>query len=250
VVEFEVRGILLDIEGTTSSISFVYDEMFPYIRRELHGYIEQNWGQPDLQSACDAIAVDQKHESFAAWVASRPESQQTPEHARQLLANEVIWLMDNDVKATGLKQLQGHIWKAGFHSGELKAHVYEDTPAALQQWCDAGVDVRIYSSGSIAAQKLFFGHTEAGDLLHHFNGHYDTTTGPKREASSYTAIAAEFNLPPAGILFISDVVEELDAAAQAGMLTALSLRPGNPEQPEHTHPRLSSFLNAIVTLKS
>ncbi len=245
--EFSVGGVLLDIEGTTSSISFVYDEMFPFVRRELQGYLEQHWGEEDLAAACDQIAIDAGHDSFAAWLASRPESQQTPDHARQLIANEVIWLMDSDKKATGLKQLQGHIWKDGFDSGELKAHVYEDTPVALQQWHEAGIDIRIYSSGSIAAQKLFFGHTEAGDLLHYFSGHYDTTTGPKREATSYTAIATAFNLPPANILFISDVTAELDAAAYAGMQTALSLRPGNPEQPKHQHPKLSSFLNAVVT---
>jgi len=247
-VTFEVRGILFDIEGTTSSISFVYDEMFPFVRRELHGHLAQHWGEEPLQNACNSIAVDAGHASFDAWLAERPAGQQTEQHAQQLVANEVIWLMDKDMKATGLKQLQGQIWKAGFESGELRAHVYDDTPVALEQWRQAGFDQRIYSSGSIAAQKLFFGHTIAGDLLHHFNGHYDTTTGPKREAASYTTIAAAFDLPAGDILFFSDVTAELDAAASAGMQTALLIRPGNPEQPEHSHPEVASFADAALAL--
>jgi enolase-phosphatase E1 len=139
----------------------------------------------------------------------------------------VLRLMDADAKATGLKQLQGLIWKSGFESGELKAHVYEDVPPALESWTAAGKDVRIYSSGSVQAQRLFFGHTIAGDLLPRFRGHYDTTTGPKKEAESYRKIAAAFGLPLTAILFLSDIVTELDAAREAGLATALVVRPGN-----------------------
>ena len=119
--------------------------------------------------------------------------------------------MDGDVKATGLKQLQGLIWRAGFESGEMQAHVYDDVPPALAAWDAAGIDIRVYSSGSIAAQKLFFAHTIAGDLLARFRGHYDTTTGPKKEAESYRLIAEDMGRSPETILFLSDVVARQQA---------------------------------------
>jgi len=150
--------------------------------------------------------------------------------------------MDGDVKATGLKQLQGLIWRSGFESGELRAHVYDDVPPALEAWRGAGIDVRIYSSGSVAAQVLFFGHTVAGDLRPLLNGHYDTTTGSKQEPASYLQIADAFGLPPAEILFLSDVTAELAAARQAGLQTALCLRPGNAEPPaDHGFATLRDF---------
>jgi enolase-phosphatase E1 len=140
-----------------------------------------------------------------------------------------------------LKALQGLIWEQGFHSGTLQASVFPDVPPALTAWTAGGRQVRIYSSGSIQAQKLFFSHTNAGDLSIHLSGYYDTTTGHKREAASYTAIAADVSLSPAEILFLSDVPEELDAARAAGMATGLTLRPGNRPVPYSTHPTLSSF---------
>ena len=222
------QGVLLDIEGTTSSVSFVYDVMFPFARRELDAYLEASWRTPECRAACAQIARDAGDESLA----------EQPSAVR----DEVLRLMDGDVKATGLKQLQGLIWERGFQSGELLAHVYDDVPPALLRFNGSGLDVRIYSSGSIQAQKLFFGHTEFGNLLPQFRGHYDTTTGPKREAASYTAIAEDYQLPASDIAFLSDVVAELDAARTAGMQTVLVLRPGNqPVEPGHGHRAISSF---------
>ncbi|HUG66773.1 MAG TPA: acireductone synthase, partial [Pirellulaceae bacterium] len=171
------------------------------------------------------------------------------EERQRLVCDEIIRLMDGDSKATGLKQLQGLIWKAGFESGELQAHIYDDVPDALAKWNELGIDVRVYSSGSIAAQKLFFGHTIAGDLLHCFRGQYDTTTGPKKEATSYAAIASAFGLRAAEILFISDVVAELDAARSAGLQTALSLRPGNADaDASHGHTEIATFAEVKICL--
>ena len=235
-----LRGILLDIEGTTSSVSFVYDVMFPFVRRELQQYLQSHWDDPALQLACDQIAQDAGHVSRDEWAAAAGAR----DHAGQqsLIATEVTRLMDGDVKATGLKQLQGLIREDGFRSGELRAHVYDDLPPALQAWRARGIDVRIYSSGSVPAQKLFFGHTIAGDLLPLLSGHYDTTTGPKKEARSYQQIAAAFGMLPAEILFVSDVVAELDAARTAGMQTALALRAGNAAATAgHGHREIRSF---------
>ncbi|HRX82960.1 MAG: acireductone synthase [Planctomycetaceae bacterium] len=240
---FAGRGILLDIEGTTSSVRFVYDVMFPFVRRELESYLAGNWGASDLRAACELIARDAGYESFADWSATAS----TGEQQCQLVAGEIVRLMDGDIKATGLKQLQGLIWKSGFESGELQAHVYEDVPTALTAWNEADIDVRIYSSGSVAAQKLFFGHTIAGDLLHCFRGHYDTTTGPKKEMASYEQITAAFGFPANDILFISDLVAELDAARTVGMQTALSLRPDNPDiDPLHGHTVITSFAEVRI----
>ena len=237
MIEHAGRRVLLDIEGTTSSISFVYDVMFPYARRHLDEYLSAAWEAADCRSACDAIARDAGHASLDAWAAGAD-----PVAARALVRNEVVRLMDGDVKATGLKAMQGLIWQSGFESGEMQAHVYDDVPPALAAWNAAGCDLRIYSSGSIAAQKLFFGHTVAGDLLSQFRGHYDTTTGPKKEAASYTAIAAKFVCAPSEILFLSDVVAELDAARAAEFTTALCRRPGNPDPPAlHDHVEISDF---------
>jgi enolase-phosphatase E1 len=235
-------GILLDIEGTTSSISFVYDVMFPYVRKHLTFEVFSNWMEPEYIEAFHALARDAGHESLDGWLKTENLTRDNPLRAAEVVCKEVRRLMDSDAKTTGLKQLQGLIWQSGFESGELKAHVYDDVPPALAAWQAASKDIRIYSSGSVQAQKLFFGHTIAGDLLPLFRGHYDTTTGPKKEAASYQQIAADFNLRPSDILFLSDVVAELDAARAAGMQTTLVVRPGNAQAPAgHTHPTIESF---------
>jgi enolase-phosphatase E1 len=155
--------------------------------------------------------------------------------------------MNRDIKETSLKALQGMIWRGGYETGEIVAHVFDDVPPALAQWADGGIDVRIYSSGSNEAQKLFFAHTAAGDLTRHLRGHYDTTTGPKREAASYAAIAADMELEPRQVLFVSDVGAELDAARAAGMATALAVRPGNREPGGlYDHEAISSFAEIVT----
>lgn len=233
---FDGKAILLDIEGTTSSVSFVYDVMFPQVRRELSDFLERSWSSVDVQLACDQIAQDAGHDNVIAWCGTDAGVQ------RQQVQQEVVRLMDDDVKATGLKQLQGLIWRHGFESGELKAHVYPEVPACLQRWHEAGLDLRIYSSGSVQAQLLFFGHTEVGNLLPLFSGHYDTTVGGKKEPASYQKISENWNVVPSEILFVSDVVAELDAAKATGLQTRLCKRPGNAEVPvEHRHEEIDSF---------
>ena len=231
------KCILLDIEGTTSSISFVYDVMFPFVRENLTSFLAENWNDPAV-SDCLPLLADDIGESVSGWL---PED---PDQAQQVAADAVIALMDKDVKATGLKKLQGQIWKSGFESGQLVAHVYDDVPNAVDQWINDGSQIRIYSSGSVQAQQLFFGHTVAGNLLSKFSGHYDTTIGSKRESASYVAIAADSGFPPADIVFISDVAEELQAARDAGMATILSIRPGNkPVETGHHFETVDSFAN-------
>ena len=228
----DVDGILLDIEGTTSSISFVYDVMFPYVREHLRSFLESNWDSESVKTTLPLLTSDAQSCGLDVdAVESVDQAEQT-----------VVALMDGDHKTTGLKTLQGLIWKDGFHSGTLVAHVYEDVVPALQQWKQNGCDIRIYSSGSIQAQKLFFGHTAAGNLLEYFTAHYDTTTGPKKDSASYQKIAEDFGLQPEKILFVSDVTAELDAAAQSGFKGCLSVRPGNPPQENADQfPNIQSF---------
>lgn len=243
-MRFSGRGILLDIEGTTSSVSFVYDVMFPYVRKHLTFEVFSNWTEPEYIEAFDAIAKDAGYDSLDVWLKSQGLTRDNPLRAAEVVCKEVTRLMDADVKATGLKHLQGLIWKSGFESGELQAHVYEDVVPSLAAWKTAGQDVRIYSSGSVQAQLLFFGHTIAGNLLPHFNGHYDTTIGGKKESDSYRQIAAAYALPPTELLFLSDIVAELDAARAAGLQTALVVRQGNATGQTSSgepHPQLENF---------
>jgi len=237
VIVFDGRGILLDVEGTTSSISFVYDVLFEHAKAHVGDFLAARGDERAIREVAVAIAVAAGAGPDAAAVAADP--------ARTALA--AIDLMNRDAKETALKTLQGMIWRSGFESGEIVAHVFDDVPPALASWADAGLDVRIYSSGSIEAQKLFFGHTSAGDLTPSFRGHYDTTTGPKREPESYRRIAADMGLEPRQVLFVSDSGAELDAARTAGMATALAVRPGNRDPGGvFDHPAVASFAEIVT----
>lgn len=233
---FDCSTILLDIEGTVAPIAFVHEVMFSFVRRDLRGFLEQHFADPAMATLWDSLARDVGAENLDSLA---KQTSASPIDAIQRTAER---LMDADAKATGLKELQGRIWKAGFESGELKAQVFEDVPLALERWTTAGIGVHIYSSGSVAAQQLFFGHTQFGDLRRYLSGYYDTTSGPKREAESYRKIAGSIGEQAGKILFFSDVVAELDAARAAGMQTGLMLRPGNnPVDGDHTHLMFESF---------
>lgn len=242
-----VRGVLLDIEGTTSSISFVHDVMFPYVRKHLAEYLDQHWASAELDKVRDQLAKDDGAESWQAWLRRQGASEA---EGRRLAEQQVLKLMDSDVKATGLKTLQGLIWDSGFRSGALRSHVYDDVLPAIRKWREQGIDVRIYSSGSIAAQKLFFGHVDGhGNCLQLFSGHYDTTIGSKREAASYSRIADDWGLAPGEIVFISDLAAELEAASAAGLKAVASIRPGNAPLPESAPwPRIGSFAELQLSL--
>lgn len=225
-------AVLLDIEGTVSPVAFVYDVMFPFIRNNVESFLRENRHLAPVQEAIRLVGEDIGRSDTQTWLnenGSEPLSTVT---------TAVHQLMDRDAKVTGLKQLQGLIWKDGFDSGQLVAELFSDVLPKLKQWKSTGLDLYIYSSGSIGAQKLFFGHTTEGDLLSLFSGHFDTTSGNKKEAGSYTCIADQIGVAPSSICFVSDVVAELDAAAEAGMKTLL--RPTG-DIPDGPHPCISSF---------
>ncbi len=222
-----IRGILLDIEGTTSSISFVYDVMFPFAREHFADYLEKHWDTEPVQDAVAMLRQDDRNWNDPDFMLAQFGEGANPELFRAGVVKCLLRLMDDDIKATGLKKMQGLVWQEGFTSGEMVAHVYDDVRPAIEAWKATEKDVRIYSSGSVHAQRLFFEHSVAGNMLPLFGGHYDTTTGPKKEADSYRRIAEAFGLPAGEILFVSDIVDELDAATEAGMQAVLSIRPGN-----------------------
>jgi enolase-phosphatase E1 len=225
-----IRGVLLDIEGTTTSIAFVYEQLFPYAEARLAITCARRAGEPEIAAAIAQLRAEHAAEPLADGL---PPFGDGAAYARHLMAR--------DRKSTGLKALQGLIWEEGYASGELRGHVFADVPPALAAWRGAGLRLRIFSSGSRRAQLLLFGHTEQGDLTPLFEGFHDTTTGPKQEAASYAAIAAQFALPASSLLFLSDVAGELDAAAAAGYATGLLMRPGNRPQPDGPHPRYATF---------
>jgi enolase-phosphatase E1 len=225
----------------------VYDVMFPYVRRELRDYLQAHWHDFDMDRARHLLAIDAGQESFQRWCRTQRIEPTDEPAAQGLVCNEVLRLMDGDVKATGLKYLQGRIWRAGFEGGEMQAHVYADVPPALRAWHANSIDLRVYSSGSVDAQLLFFGHTIAGDLLSLFSGHYDTTVGSKKEAASYRQIAEDFDLPAEQLLFLSDIPAELDAARAAGLQTGLCRRPENAPVESGGHAELRSFDEILLT---
>jgi enolase-phosphatase E1 len=229
------RAVLTDIEGTTTSIAFVYDVLFPYAAARLETTCAARDPAPELREALARLRAEHAAEMAAATRASDlpPPFGDGAPFAR--------WLMARDRKSTGLKALQGLIWEEGYARGEILGHVYPDVPPALDSWRQAGIRLRIFSSGSVRAQQLLFGHTEFGDLTSRFEGFHDTLTGPKQEPASYAAIAADFALPPVEIRFLSDVVGELDAAARAGFRTGLLVRPGNRPADAGAHPVYKNF---------
>jgi len=230
-----VHSILLDIEGTTTPIDFVYQVLFPFARQRAGDYLKSHWSADDLQH--DVARLREEHAADTRQGLNPPPLEETVES----VTGYIQWLMDRDRKSTPLKSLQGKIWQEGYTSGELLSQVFDDVPPALHRWRQRGKRIYIYSSGSVLAQKLLFGHTTFGDLTPLLSGYFDTTIGAKQEAESYRRIAASIQQPPENILFISDVVAELNAASAADFQCALSLRAGNHPQPANAFLSINNF---------
>jgi enolase-phosphatase E1 len=214
------RAVLIDIEGTVGSISFVKEVLFPFARRRLRDFVLRNAGRAEVAAKLAAVAA----ETGAA----------DTDAAIEVLER---W-SDEDRKATPLNALQGMIWAGGYASGELVAHLYDDAVRALRRWSARGLPVHVYSSGSIEAQRLYFEHTAAGDLRPLLAGHFDTTTGPKQASGSYRRIAAAIGVASESLNFFSDIATELLAARDAGMGAVQLLR---DQQPPWGGPAITSF---------
>jgi enolase-phosphatase E1 len=208
-----IQALLLDIEGTTTPVAFVYDVLFPYARRHLRRYLEA--------------------------------------HGQASRASELESLMDADSKSTPLKELQGRIWEDGYRRGEIIGAVFADVPAAFARWQARGLQLGIFSSGSVLAQHLLFRHSSAGDLTGFLRWYFDTTTGAKTDPESYRRIAVAMAYAADAMLFLSDTVRELDAARDAGLHTRLVIRPGSVSPPDHHgHEPIANFNDLFADPRS
>lgn len=219
-----IKAILTDIEGTTSSLSFVKDVLFPYARAHLCDYLRMHSESPDVVEQLQAVGQ---------------------EAGREFSLDEAIaqlerWI-DEDRKITALKSLQGMVWEAGYRNGDFTGHMYEDAVRNLREWQAKGIRLYVYSSGSVYAQKLLFGFSDYGDLTSLFSGYFDTHIGHKREVSSYEAIASAIGERAGDILFLSDIQEELDAARSAGMQTRWLVREAKSIVPAASHSQVRDF---------
>ncbi|PPE73917.1 acireductone synthase [Solimonas fluminis] len=223
-----IKAIITDIEGTTSSIDFVHQSLFPYAKQHMRAFLRAQAGNDAVQRE---LAEVERQEN------------------RDLSLNEAAdvleqWIAE-DRKYTPLKALQGMIWRQGYEAGELKGHVYADTPEALRRWQGQGLRLYVYSSGSEEAQRLIFGYSDAGDLTPLFSGYFDTRVGGKREAASYRNILKQIGLPGEQVLFLSDIGEELDAAQAAGLKTCQLLR-DERTRPAAGHQQVQKLTEVVV----
>lgn len=240
MAEQRPSAILLDIEGTTTPVEFVYEVLFPFARLHVREFISRHLPSAVVRADVEALRAEHRADAEAgreppAWADGSADSQV------ESATTYVHWLMDQDRKSTALKSLQGKVWERGYLEGRLRGQVYADVPPAFARWRGQRRGIYIFSSGSVLAQKLLFAHTTEGDLTGHIDGYFDTGTGAKTERASYESISAEIGTPAAEVLFVSDVTAELDAARAAGMSTALCVRPGRPAPGPHGHSIVHTF---------
>ena len=225
-----IQAILTDIEGTTTSLSFVKDVLFPYAYEHMQRFVVENRTNPAIAKLIDDVRYEVNNPLLSLSSAIEQLKQ---------------WIRD-DKKITPLKAIQGLMWQQGYASGDFTGHVYPDAVAGLQAWHAQGLQLYVYSSGSVQAQQLLFGYSDAGDLTPLFSGYFDTQVGHKREIGAYQHIAQAIGIAPEHILFLSDIREELDAAQQAGMQTCALVRE-NQATEGLQHPWVENFAQIDLT---
>ena len=229
---------LLDIEGTTTSVGFVFDVLFPFARQHVAGFLTAQGATVEVGDTLAILTADALSERAAGL-----DCPEVLEGATRFATAEaaMLWMMDRDRKTQGLKRLQGQIWRAGYEQGTLESDVFDDVPVALRKWRSEGARIFIYSSGSVAAQQLLFRYSRCGDLTGFLDGYFDTAVGEKRSAASYARILSEVGAEGSQVLFLTDIVAEADAATAAGMRVCIAERPGNASQPKHGYAVSSRF---------
>lgn len=232
-----IRIILTDIEGTTSSISFVHEVLFPYAAEHMADFVREGY-----QSTLDSNREIAEQLDVVAEVSGVDRND--IEGLIDVLLN---WIQE-DRKETSLKVLQGMLWQRGYQEGAFKGHVYPDAADYLQRWHDRGLRLFVYSSGSVKAQKLIFGFSEAGDLTPFFSGYFDTRVGGKKEPESYRTILDELGVEAGTVMFLSDVEAELEAAESAGMKTVWLVREG--DRPDTSRPVAADFAEVDALIKA
>ncbi len=229
----KTKFILTDIEGTTTSVSFVYEILFPYFRN-------------NIQQLKDLQQLPEVHEAFEQTIELAKELEGIQLIETDEIINKLLEWSLADKKITPLKTLQGILWENGYKSGEIKGHVYSDVKENLEKWKDNGIQLGVFSSGSVAAQKLIFGYSEVGDLTPNFSNYFDTKTGGKREVETYSKISEEISIPPTEILFLSDIREELEAAKECGYQTVQLVREGTIENWDKTVKNFDEIAKYLV----
>ncbi|KAL2612601.1 hypothetical protein R1flu_024293 [Riccia fluitans] len=243
------KVIVLDIEGTTTPISFVYDVLFPYVKKHAASHLLSTYDSTETQDDIKLLRkqIQEDLDNGVPGATPVPSAEAPKEEVVSALEANVVAMIQADRKITALKELQGHIWRVGFQKGELQGDVYDDVPIALAEWHKMGIKTYIYSSGSREAQRLLFGNTKHGDLRRYLCGYFDTTTGPKREARSYAEICLSVGVDSASdVLFATDVLAEAVAAKEAGVNAVLMLRPGNALLPPDHGFKTSKTLDEIL----
>jgi len=230
-----MKAVLLDIEGTTTPIDFVHKTLFPFAKEKIGEFVAANFDE--IGTEIEQLKAEYRKD-FTEQLYGRDFQEDSPES----VADYLKFLIDVDRKSTPLKSLQGKIWQAGYESGELESEIFPDVPRAFDRWKEQGKTIAIFSSGSVLAQKLIFKYSNSGDLSGHIAGYFDTNTGAKKKAESYRLIAEKLGFEPDEMLFVSDILAELDAARNAGMQTALSIREGYGQiREDFTHRSVNSF---------
>ncbi|XP_049530695.1 enolase-phosphatase E1-like [Anopheles darlingi] len=226
------KSIICDVEGTTTSISFVKETLFPYALKNVEEYLRKNWSEDATKTVVQALREQADEDKKAELEGVIPIPAEDSESIIPDVVKNVEWQMSQDRKTGSLKTLQGLVWTKGYKDGTIKGHVYDDVQKAFEQWTENGRKVYIYSSGSVEAQKLLFEHSEQGNLLKYLTGHYDTKVGGKREKESYQSIVKNIDVSAEDVLFLTDIVAEAKAAKEAGLNVVLLERPGNAELSE------------------
>jgi len=235
--DYGVRAVLLDIEGTTTPIDFVFNVLFPYARSHAEQFLERHGSSLDVLEDLSGLRREHLQDISQGF---NPPALQDPNEPKSFVPY-IDWLIECDRKSTPLKSLQGKIWAEGYASDELRSRVFDDVPPALTRWRAQNRRLAIFSSGSVLAQQLLFAHTTAGDLSRFLSAYFDTTIGTKTDPASYTQIARKLECLPTKIVFISDVVSELNGAQAAGFYVLLCKRPGNYPQPENAYSTIQTF---------
>lgn len=236
-----ISHLLLDIEGTTCPISFVSDVLFPYATQQLEAFIEQNHSNKDINKILQSAIKE--HNQDNDWLRNNRAIGllNEPSDNRLEITNYLKHLISIDKKSTALKDLQGKIWKHGYTRGDIVSTLFPETMTCLTQWRSMDLTLAVYSSGSIEAQQLLYHYTNSGNLKPLFSHWFDTHTGPKKEAKSYSTICNQMQVEPSAVLFISDSGDECDAAQCAGLETLFSHRAENPDTNPRGHRKIDNL---------
>jgi len=243
-----IKAVLFDIEGTTTPISFLKNKLFPYVKENLKTYLENHFDNEECQADIDALRTQAEADKDVEGCVAIPAKEEDKEKVVEAVVQNVCWQMEKDATNPALKTLQGHIYREAYKTGKILGQLYSDVPEAFKGLTSSGKQIYTYSAGSVEAQKLMFGYTEQGDLTAYISGYFDTNSGAKNTAESYTKIAKEMGVGASEIAYFTDVPAEGKCAAEAGMQVTVVEREGNEpltEEDKKTYNTVSSIRDLV-----